>query len=147
MNRLEIREVSSEVELQAVLRVREEVFVKGQGVSRDIEMDGYDASADHVAVLLDGEVIGCARVRLIDNAAKLERIAIVEKHRGKRYGEKLVKFLIDRCLQKRVHEVYMNSQFYVKDYYRRFGFEEVGTPFSEAGIKHIKMVLRTSNAS
>jgi predicted GNAT family N-acyltransferase len=138
---LEIRVIRNDDELRAVFKIREEVFIKGQGVQRSIEMDKHDRQAEHIIVLMNGEPIGCARVRSVNSMAKLERIAIVEKHRGKHYGKELVKFLIDHCALKGVDGVFMNSQYYLRDYYRQLGFSEEGKPFMEAGIKHIRMVL------
>ncbi len=141
MEGLEIRVVRNDDELRAVFKIREEVFIKGQGVKRSIEMDKYDRQAEHVIVLMNGEPIGCARVRSVNRMAKLERIAILEGYRGKHYGRELVKFLIDRCVSMGVDGVFMNSQYYVREYYLQFGFREEGEPFMEAGIKHIRMVL------
>ncbi len=138
---LEIRIVRNDDDLSAVFRIREEVFIKGQGVPKEIEMDHHDSEADHVIVLLHGEPVGCARIRFMQNTAKLERIAILQAHRGKHYGGELVTFLLNHCASKRVETIFMNSQYYVRNYYKVFGFREVGEPFTEAGIKHIKMVL------
>jgi len=143
-NGLEIRLIKTEEELKAVFQIREKVFIQGQGVPRTIEMDGHDEYAEHVIVLCDGEPIGCARIRYPENKAKLERIAILEEHRGKHYGRKLVEFLISHCARQKAQEIYMNSQYHVKDYYKKFGFREVGPPFIEANIKHIKMVFEES---
>jgi len=35
----------------------------------------------------------------------------------------------------------MNSQYYLKNYYKKFGFKTRGKTFMEAGIKHIEMYL------
>jgi predicted GNAT family N-acyltransferase len=147
MEGLEIRVIRNVDELKAVFKIREEVFIRGQGVQRSIEMDEYDEQAEHVIVLKDGKPIGCARVRPVNGMAKLERIAILEEHRGKHYGKELVKFLIDHCTSKGIDGVFMNSQYYVRDYYRQFGFREEGAPFMEAGIKHIRMVLRSKEGA
>jgi predicted GNAT family N-acyltransferase len=141
MEGLEIRIVRNDDDLSAVFRIREEVFIKGQGVAKEIEMDHHDSEADHVIVLLHGEPVGCARIRFMKNMAKLERIAILQAYRGKHYGRELVTFLLNHCTEKRIETIFMNSQYYVRDYYKMFGFREVGEPFAEAGIKHIKMVL------
>jgi predicted GNAT family N-acyltransferase len=141
MEGLEIRIIRNEDDLSAVFRIRKEVFIKGQGVPKEIEMDHHDNEADHVIVLLRGEPVGCARIRFMRNTAKLERIAILQGHRGKHYGKELVRFLLNHCAVKGIETIFMNSQYDVRDYYKVFGFREVGEPFTEAGIKHIKMVL------
>jgi predicted GNAT family N-acyltransferase len=147
MEGLEIRTVRDEDDLKAVFLIREEVFIKGQGVPKEIEMDTHDGEADHVIALLNGKPVGCARIRFIRKGAKLERIAILQAHRGKHYGRKLVSFLLKYCASKGVETIFMNSQYHVRDYYKMFGFRETGEPFTEAGIKHIKMVFMRDETS
>ena len=140
MNKLVIREIKNKKELKKVLEIRTEVFVKGQNVSETLEIDGEDDKATHIIVLLNNKPIGCARIRFLNNKAKLERIAILESYRGKRYGKELVQFLIKFCLDKKVKEIYMHAQYYLKKFYSNLGFKEQGEIFEEAGIKHVEMV-------
>ena len=111
-----------------------------QNVPEELEIDGEDDSATQIIVLLGKKPIGCARIRMVDNKAKLERISILEAYRGKGYGKDLVKFLIKFCLDKKLKEIYMYAQYYLKTFYSTLGFKERGKVFDEAGIKHIEMV-------
>jgi predicted GNAT family N-acyltransferase len=56
--------------------------------------DGHDGKAPHV-VVEDGEkVIGSARVQfLAHNQAKLERMAVLKRHRRKSIGREMLPFL------------------------------------------------------
>ena len=83
MTGLKIRLIKNKEELQQVLRIRNIVFVRGQKVSKQKEIDGFDDNAKHVIVLYKNYPIGCARIRLIGKEAKLERIALLNKYRGK----------------------------------------------------------------
>ena len=87
------------------------------------------------------EPIGCARIRLIGKKAKLERIALLKKYRGKGFGKNIVNYLIKYCKKKNIKGIYMNSQYYLMNYYKKFGFKTRGKTFMEAGIKHIEMYL------
>ena len=137
-----IREIKSKKELDEVFKIREEVFVKGQNVPKEMEIDEEDEKAIHIIVLLGEKPVGCARIVMTDNRARLGRIAILDECRGKGYGKDLVKFLIEFCLDKKVKEIYMHAQYYLNKFYSELGFVDRGERFDEAGIEHIEMVYK-----
>lgn len=142
MEDTKIKIVKNKKELEHVMKIRETVFVIGQNVPRDIEIDEFDKVAKHVIVNYKNIPIGCARIRFVKGKAKLERIAILKEYRGKGFGKIIMNYLINYCKSKKVYGIYMNAQYYLKDYYKKFGFKPIGKTFMEAGIKHIKMHLK-----
>ncbi|MCD6318277.1 GNAT family N-acetyltransferase [Candidatus Aerophobetes bacterium] len=108
-------------------------------------MDGLENEAKHVIVKYRGKTIGCARVRFLENKAKLERIALLEDYRGKGFGREIMNYLIRYCKRKKVEEIFLHSQSYVKKFYEKCGFKPRGKPFLEAGIKHIEMRMETDS--
>jgi len=140
VNNFQVKKAETEKELQQVFNIRKKVFIEGQNVPENIEMDIYDKTSKHFIAYLDDIAIGCARIRQNDYI-KLERIAIFEEYRNKGYGTKLTEWLIDYCKQKKNREIILHSQLYVVDFYKKFGFKKVGGIFDEAGIKHVKMIL------
>lgn len=136
------RFVVDEADLKAAFDVRQQVFVEEQGISRELEYDGLDNEAIHMLVMDGGNVIGTARVRfLADNQAKIERMAILKPFRRKGIGRGIISFLIAESKRRRVKHVILHAQHDVLPFYRSCGFEEVGGPFWEAGIKHLKMQM------
>ncbi|MGQ9545972.1 MAG: GNAT family N-acetyltransferase [Dehalococcoidia bacterium] len=132
--------VTGDAELQAAFDVRREVFVHEQGIGEEIVFDELDGQALH-AVVKDGErVIGSARVRFLgNNEAKLERMAILEGYRRKGIGREMLLFLDAVLKDKQVHRVSIHAQLEVVPFYKSCGFKQVGLPFEEAGIQHLKM--------
>jgi len=132
--------VTGGVELQEAFEVRRQVFVREQSISEDLVFDGHDREALHM-VVKDGErVIGSARVQfLTDNQAKLERMAILERYRRKGIGKEMLLFLDTVWKDKQMQQVIIHAQLEVVSFYKLCGFDELGLPFQEAGIKHIKM--------
>lgn len=128
------------VELQQAFGVRRQVFVREQDISEDLVFDGYDREALHM-VVKDGErVIGSARVQfLADNQAKLERMAILKRYRRKGIGREMLLFLDTVWQDKQVQQVIIHAQLEVVPFYKLCGFDELGLPFWEAGIKHMEM--------
>jgi len=140
MSKFSYKLVTGGVELQEAFEVRRQVFVREQGISEDLVFDGHDREAQHI-VVKDGErVIGSARVQfLTDNQAKLERMAILERYRRKGIGKEMLLFLDAVWKDKQVQQVIIHAQLEVVPFYKLCGFDELGLPFQEAGIKHIEM--------
>ena len=91
---LEIRSICNQKEYEEILRVRDAVFVREQNVAPSIEFDGLDEKSTHVIVKLKNSTIGCARIRTLGCEMRLERIAVLKEYRGRGFGKKLVKYLI-----------------------------------------------------
>ena len=140
MSKFSYKLVTSDDELPEVFELRRQVFVREQGISEDLVFDGHDKEALHL-VVKDGErVIGSARVQfLADNQAKLERMAVLKRYRRKGIGREMLLFLDTVWKDKQVQQVIIHAQLEVVPFYKLCGFDELGLPFQEAGIKHIKM--------
>ncbi len=139
MDNLVIKKVKSKSDLNKEIKIRNEVFIKEQRVPINLEIDGLDNESEHFLAFLNNKPIGCARIRYNKNYAKLERIAILKIFRKKGFGKKLTQFLIDYCKEKNVSKIYIHSQLYVSDFYKKFDFKTIGNIFFEAGIEHVKM--------
>ncbi|MEA2055517.1 MAG: GNAT family N-acetyltransferase [Candidatus Thermoplasmatota archaeon] len=139
MNKLDIKMIKNKDELDKIISIRKIVFVQEQNVPLELEIDGLDPESEHFMAYLDGEPIGCARVRTKNNFAKLERIAIIKEHRRKGHGKELTNFLIDYYRKKNFDEIYLHSQIDVVGFYKKYGFKTRGETFLEADIKHIEM--------
>ena len=144
---IDIHIVKNQKELQQILKIRKEVFVKDQGIPLGKERDGLDNVSEHIILYYKNEAVGCARIRHIDNKIKLERVAILEKARRKNLGTKLVKFAINHTRQKKADEIYIHAQFYAKNLYRKLGFKTRNKPFVFANIKHVEMFLSINPTS
>ena len=143
MSKFGYKLVIGDVELKEAFEVRRQVFVREQDISEDLVFDGHDRKALHM-VVKDGErVIGSARVQFLsDNQAKLERMAILKRYRRKGIGKGMLLFLDAVWKDKQVQQVIIHAQLEVVPFYKLCGFDEFGSPFREAGIKHIEMRKR-----
>jgi predicted GNAT family N-acyltransferase len=140
MSKFSYKLVTGDVELQEAFEVRRQVFVREQGISEDLVFDGHDKEALHMVVKEGERVIGSARVQfLADNQAKLERMAILKRYRRKGIGREMLLFLDAVWKDNQVQQVIIHAQLEVVPFYKLCGFDELGLPFWEAGIKHIKM--------
>lgn len=138
---IDIHITKNREEIKEIMKIREEVFIKEQNVPHEDEVDGLGNSSEHVILYYNNKPSGTARIRKVNGKIKLERIAILSQVRGKGLGEKLVKFLVEYSKEKNVKEVYMHAQYYLVNFYAKFGFKQRGDTFYDAGIKHIEMYL------
>lgn len=135
-----IRTIKGPEELEKLLEIRKKVFVDEQGVPEEREKDEFEHTATHFAVL-DKDIIGGARVRILKKRAKLERIVITPEYQGKGVGKQLVAHLIDYSNDQKVKEVYLHGQTRIRGFYERMGFTARGAPFEDGGIEHLDFFM------
>ncbi|HNY10535.1 MAG TPA: GNAT family N-acetyltransferase [Candidatus Wallbacteria bacterium] len=145
------------------MSIRREVFIIGQNVPAEIEIDEYDAELTgrrlpetfpaknngviHVMARYNGKP--AAAGRLIygtdeagkPNIAKIGRIAVMPEFRKRGIGSAVVKYLIWLSKKKGASKICLHAQCYIKHMYEKFGFKAHGDVFDEAGIDHIEMFM------
>ncbi|MGL4364626.1 MAG: GNAT family N-acetyltransferase [Bacteroidales bacterium] len=131
--------VKSQTSLQKVYFIRGIVFCEEQGIAYDEEMDGFDDEATHILVSIDHEPVGAARLRFIEDYAKMERISVRRCYRSRGIGGELIKFMLHYLHTKQCPQVKMHAQAHLQRFYQDFGFIVQGEKFMEAGIAHYAM--------
>ncbi|UOD51600.1 GNAT family N-acetyltransferase [Orrella daihaiensis] len=124
------------------LPIRLTVFVEEQGVPYELEQDEFDEQATHVVAFdVDGCAVATGRVLTSPNStAKIGRIAVLEPYRGKGYGKAVLRSLIEQADVLGAKTLKLHAQCEAEHFYRSFGFQALGEPFMEAGIRHVLMV-------
>ena len=125
-------------EHEALIRLRNEVFVEEQKVPLELELDGLDQDCQHVKAVAANSIIGCARL-LPD--FHVGRMCVLKDWRGRGVGSAILAYLIDFAREQKISLVQLNAQVSAAPFYRRFGFEAHGEIFLDAGIEHSKMTL------
>lgn len=138
---MDFKKACSLDDLVRVFVVRGIVFCAGQGVSYALERDEYDCSAIHILGEVDSEPAAAGRIRAVDGWAKLERIAVRRRFRGRGFGHRLTDFMLETARQSGFSRFKMHAQAHLEDFYRRHGFRPRGEIFDEAGIDHVLMIL------
>lgn len=123
-----------------IFRVRNEVFVVEQMVSREEEFDEFEQSSIHYLGTIAGRPAGTARWRITSGGIKLERFAVVKDLRNSGIGSAILQKVLDDVIPLNL-PVYLNAQLKAIPFYERHGFKKVGDMFVEANIDHFKMVF------
>lgn len=132
----------SVLELHALVRLREEVFVVGQRITAEAEFDGLDPACTHVLGRDGtGEVLATARLFLGQDPVKVGRIAVARHVQRAGLGTRLMDF---------VHEVLggraaaMSAQAHLVPWYERLGWRATGPVYDECGIPHRRLLRAAS---
>jgi predicted GNAT family N-acyltransferase len=123
------------------LDIRREVFVIGQNVPEEDEVDEFEGQSHHFLAWIDDTPAGAARWRKNDDYVKLERFAVLEKYRGKGIGSALVEKVLDSIASKypKGTRLLLHSQIPAIPLYAKYNFKEEGELFDECGIMHRTM--------
>ena len=134
--------IKDQSDKKKAFKIRNLVFCEEQKVSKKIEFDGLDEFSDHYLAIINELPVGTARIREEKTGTfKIERMAVLKEYRKKGVGTAIIKKILKHYLNlNKVNNLILNSQIEAKDFYKKFGFVEVGKEFVEANIKHKKMM-------
>ncbi len=139
---ISIKKVSSVEDIQLCLNIRKTVFILGQNVPEDLEVDGKDQSSDHYLLTVDHIPAGTARVRYIQDAAKIERVAVLDMYRGRGFGEQIMRsILTDLQSVAGIMLAKLGSQTQAVSFYEKLGFVVCSEEYMDANIPHRDMQL------
>lgn len=127
-------------DLQTVLAIRRVVFIDGQNVPEDREVDGYDGDALHLLLEKDGQPIGTARLLLDGETGKIGRVAVLKEHRGGGFGVMLIEKSIEVLRARGMRRAKLGAQTHAIGFYEKLGFTAKGPEFIDADILHREMV-------
>ena len=139
-----VNNIKDQSDKTKAFEIRNLVFCEEQKVSKEIEFDGLDQFCNHYLAKINELPIGTARVRELKKGIfKIERMAVLKRYRKKGVGKAIIKKILKHYLKlSKINKLILNSQIEAKDFYKKFGFVEVGKEFVEANIRHQKMIYK-----
>ncbi|NJN27073.1 MAG: GNAT family N-acetyltransferase [Cyclobacteriaceae bacterium] len=137
------KKIQTADELALAHHIRYTVFVIGQNVPEEDEIDEHEDESIHFLAYVDGVPCGAARWRITENGVKLERFAVLERYRGQGVGSALVATVladVEKNKAAQGKQLYLHAQLSAMALYSKFGFRPEGPMFQECAIDHYKMV-------
>jgi len=141
-------------DISECLAIRKEVFGKEQNFPTAAGEDKEDASAifalayeTEMKELADGNVeenllpVGTGRLIFLDEFYKIGRIAVKKEYRGKKYGDFIVRMLVDKAFSMGAKEVFVGAQQHAIPFYEKIGFLLTGEEYYEDEICHKMMKI------
>ena len=138
-NKIKVKKVTDEIDLEKVFSIRRKVFVDEQNCPPELEWE-FESESTHFLGLVNDIPAGAARWRKTDKGYKLERFSVLMEFRNSGMGKALVSAVL-KDLPEDADYIYLNAQLPAMGLYQKFGFKKEGDQFEEAGIQHFKMVL------
>ena len=140
----------SNIELYALMQLRQEVFVVEQRCPY-LDADGLDATARHLVLWQNPNtripVTALASLRLLQpgghyGEASFGRVAVAHSHRGQGIGRLLIRYLLEETSGDAGYaSMRISAQCYLQAFYENFGFVARSEVYEEDGIPHVEMLL------
>jgi predicted GNAT family N-acyltransferase len=128
--------------LSSLIQLRRDVFVTEQLCPIEDEPDDNDPDALHVCAIVNGVVVGCARILTKDpGVAKIGRVAVSREARKTGVGLAVMRMAILYTRSLGYEKIYLESQTHAIPFYERLGFVAYGPVFDDCNIPHRKMTL------
>lgn len=135
-----VQKISEARDIQACLAIRYQVFVEGQKVPLHEELDGLDSSSEHYLLSFNQMPVGTARVRYINDFAKIERVSILEAYQGQGLGHQLMQFILDEIQgHHQIKKAMLGAQSDAIPFYEKLGFVVCSQEYLDSGILHKDM--------
>ncbi len=141
VGKIVVARVDSDADLKACFEIRNRVFVKEQGVTEREEYDGLDPECTHYLLTLDGKPMATLRIRNLDDAVKVQRVAVLAEGRGAGLGAALMRHMLAEMRAAGAEKAVLGSQVSAIPFYERIGFISHGPEYMDAGIPHRDMTL------
>lgn len=103
--------------------MRQEIFVKEQGIPQELDKDGLDAKSIHVLASNEhGQPAASGRLTIQDENGVLSRIAVVKDFRGLKLGKSIVKKLEEIAKEKKLKQLSLSPHAYLEKFYADLGY-------------------------
>lgn len=135
-----VRAASWHEDIQALREIRQAVFIREQGVPPELEWDEFDVNCIHV-LASDSANNPVGTARLLPDGS-IGRMAVLREYRGKGVGTALMHFLLREAESRQIQQITLNAQAHAIEFYKKLDFQVTGEAFLDAGISHVRMVLR-----
>lgn len=137
MDAIKIKRVAFIRDFAGLCYVREQVFIKEQGVPSTLEWDGLDQDAFHlIALTAIQQPVGT--VRMLKDG-HIGRMAVLNEWRNQGIGQQLLMRIIELARPLELKQVFLAAQASAIDFYTRYGFVAHGEEYMDAGIPHQNM--------
>jgi predicted GNAT family N-acyltransferase len=129
-------------DFEKCLAIRKAVFIIGQNVPENLEIDGLDKNSVHYLISINHSPVGTARVRYLDKKAKIERVAVLSECQGHGIGKKLMQCIIKDIKESNsVTQIVLSSQVHAIPFYQNLGFNICSEEYLDANIPHKDMEM------
>lgn len=129
---------SGQDDLWEIYQIRREVFKEELGEKED--QDKNDAVSMHVLAYADGKPVATGRIRFDGWEFVIDKVAVRKEFRGMKYGDFIVRLLIDRAMMAGQGEIKLVCQKKTIDFFGKIGFD-ISVENAESDSQWNEMIL------
>jgi len=130
---MEIKEIDAEQTWQ----LRQQVMWPGKDISQVILTD--DASGTHYGLFNEERLVSVISVFVSGEQLQFRKFATVAELQGNGFGTRLLEFVLTKARQDGLNAIWCNARTSKVSFYKKFGLEETGEPFTKDCVEYIKM--------
>jgi predicted GNAT family N-acyltransferase len=139
-----LKQCQSTEDMDLFKSIQIKVFAEGQGIDREAVLD-TSGNCTFFLFYVGEELVGAIRHNKKDEGYKIERVAILEEHRRKGYGQVMLDKIVQICLGlvEGEDKVYSYIQEQTLSFYLKCGFDvDTEHEMTIQNIKHYKAVYK-----
>ena len=134
--------VSGTEEMLQVRKIQREVFEQECGLLPQDKSESEEFCV--CALAFDGETpVGTGQILFDGTQFTISGVAVLKDYRGQKYGDFLVRLLVDKAMMSNAQAVYLDALSGTEDFFRTIGFEVCGESYKKAGGSWSPMILHT----
>lgn len=134
---------SGQDDLTEILNIRKLVFQEELQIPPEVESDGQDDFCMHV-LAFEGDVpVAIGRISFDGWDFVISRVAVLAEYRGKKYGDFIVRMLVDKAMMSNAKEVQLDAFEETIGFFESIGFLAEKEAGALGDRKLIHMVLDT----
>lgn len=126
----------SDKKLQAdAFFIRQEVFVKEQGIPKNLEFDEILGKTYYYLVAYEKNYpVGTLRYALKNNRLQIDRLAVLKSFRHQGIGKNLVLAAEKKAFEKGIQESFLSGETIARSFYEKLGYEVSSEEYLEDGL-------------
>ena len=115
------------MKVETAQKIRQEVFVKEQGIPEELEIDGDDDISIHMLALASNQqIIGTGRLTIHADFGILSRISVIETYRNKGIGKHILSVLEIIARQNNLLSLTLSPHSHLEEFYTSLGYQKDG---------------------
>lgn len=116
--------------------VRHEVFVLGQNVPIELEIEEADKNYTHILARAGDKPVGTVR---LNSEGHIGRVAVLKEYRKYGIGQEMMRQIEEVAFELGFESLELNSQCHAIPFYEKLDYKVYGDIFLDAGIEHRHM--------
>ena len=132
-------------DLSEAYAIRINVFVEELGGSQELEFDDMDKEAMHAIVYDKQKTVAAGRISFDGECCLIEKIAVLKDYRRKKYGDFIVRMLLNRAFTTGIKEVTVIADLSTEAFFRNIGFVQKGESIAKSEEPKFKMCIHSQD--